>query len=145
MAPREAEVAVENIPMDSLPLVVQPPSQEKKVSVVEAAGTSSVPILGVKVGVNPSKQWFTQKRRPTSWRLPYEVQESLGRKNCSSSNIIMSVYIIPFHFKPWLTRHPLIILGYKDQHKDLALVLCICSLLNKQAIELVQNIKSLVY
>ena len=64
MAPREAEVAVENIPMDSLPLVVQPPSQEKKVSVVEAAGTSSVPILGVKVGLTPQNNDSHRKEDP---------------------------------------------------------------------------------
>ena len=66
-------------------------------------------------------------------------------ENCSNSvlNIITNGYILPFHLKPKLTRHPLIISKYKNQQKDLALASCIHSLLNKHAIEKVRNIESL--
>ena len=66
-------------------------------------------------------------------------------ENCSSSvlNIITNGYVLPFHLKPKLTRHPLIISEYKNQQKDLALASCIHSLLNKHAIEKVRNTESL--
>ena len=40
-------------------------------------------------------------------------------ENCSSSvlNIITNGYMLPFHLKPKLTRHPLIISEYKNQQK----------------------------
>ena len=65
------------------------------------------------------------------------VEENLSK---SVLNIITSGFILAFCLKPSLTRYPLIILGCKDQHKDLALeycIYCIC-ILNKQAIEIVR-------
>ena len=66
-------------------------------------------------------------------------------ENCSSSvlNIITNGYVLPFHLKPKLTRHPLIISEYKNQQKDRALASCIQSLLHKHAIEKLRNIESL--
>ena len=48
-----------------------------------------------------------------------------------------------FITKPKLARVPLIHLGKKDHQKDLALASCIKSLLSKNTIERVENVKSL--
>ena len=65
--------------------------------------------------------------------------------NCSSNvlNIIINGYALPFLPKPNLVRFPLIISGYKALPKDQALADCIQSLLSKNAIERVENVKSL--
>ena len=47
------------------------------------------------------------------------------------------------HHKTKLSRVPLILSGFKVHHKDLALASCIQSLLSKNAIERVENVKSL--
>ena len=58
-------------------------------------------------------------------------------------NIITSGYILPFLSKPSLVRFPLIQSEYKARQKDQALATCIQSLLSKNAIERVENVKSL--
>ena len=65
--------------------------------------------------------------------------------NCSSNvlNIITNGYVLPFLSKPNLVRFPLIISEYKALPKDQALANCIQSLLSKNAIERVENVKSL--
>ena len=64
---------------------------------------------------------------------------------CSNNvlNIITNGYILPFISKPKLARVPLIHLGYKALHKDQAQTACIQSLLSKNAIKRVENVKSL--
>ena len=64
---------------------------------------------------------------------------------CSSNvlNIISNGYVLPFHSKPNLVRFPLIVSEYKARPKDQALADCIQSLLSKNAIERVENVKSL--
>ena len=64
---------------------------------------------------------------------------------CSSNvlNIITNGYILPFLSKPSLVRFPLIQSEYKARQKDQALATCIQSLLSKNAIERVENVKSL--
>ena len=64
---------------------------------------------------------------------------------CSDSvlNIITNSYVLPFISKPNLVRAPLIRSGYKALHKEQALASCIQSLLSKNAIERVENVKSL--
>ena len=64
---------------------------------------------------------------------------------CSSNmlKIITNGYVLPFLSKPNLVRFPLIISEYKALQKDQALANCIQSLLSKNAIERVENIKSL--
>ena len=57
-------------------------------------------------------------------------------------NIITNGYILPFISKPKLARVPLIHSGYKTHQKDRALATCIQSLLSKNAIERVENVKS---
>ena len=64
---------------------------------------------------------------------------------CSSNvlNIITNGYVLPFLSKPNLVRFPLILSEYKARQKDQALATCIQSLLSKNAIERVENVKSL--
>ena len=64
---------------------------------------------------------------------------------CSSKvlNIITNGYILPFISKPSLVRFPLIQSEYKALQKDQALATYIQSLLSKNAIERVENVKSL--
>ena len=64
---------------------------------------------------------------------------------CSSSvlNIITNGYVLPFLSKPNLVRFPLILSEYKARQKDQALATCIHSLLSKNTIERVENVKSL--
>ena len=66
-------------------------------------------------------------------------------KKCSSNvlNIITNGYVLPFLSKPNLVRFPLIVSEYKARPKDQALADCIQSLLSKNAIERVENVKSL--
>ena len=58
-------------------------------------------------------------------------------------NIITNGYVLPFISKPNLVRAPLIRSGYKALQKDQALASCIQSLLSENAIERVENVKSL--
>ena len=64
---------------------------------------------------------------------------------CSSNmlNIITNGYVLPFISKPSLVRYPLIRSECKALQKDQALATCIQSLLSKNAIERVENVKSL--
>ena len=58
-------------------------------------------------------------------------------------NIITNGYVLPFLTKPNLVRFPLIVSDYKALLKDQALADCIQSLLSKNTIKRVQNVKSL--
>ena len=58
-------------------------------------------------------------------------------------NIITNGYVLPLITKPKLARVPLIHSGYKAHQKDPALASCIQSHLSKNAIERVENVKSL--
>ena len=64
---------------------------------------------------------------------------------CSSNvlNIITNGFVLPFLSKPSLVRFPLIKSEYKASQKDQALATCIQSLLSKNAIERVENVKCL--
>ena len=65
--------------------------------------------------------------------------------NCSSNvlNLITNGYVLPFLSKPNLVSFSLIISEYKALPKDPALPHCIQSLLSKNVIERVENVKSL--
>ena len=58
-------------------------------------------------------------------------------------NIITNGYVLPFLSKPNLVRFPLILSEYKAHQNDQALATCIQSLLSKNAIKRVENVKSL--
>ena len=66
--------------------------------------------------------------------------------NKCSNNVlnITNGYALPFISKPTLVRAPLIRSGYKALQKELALTSCIQSLLSKNVIERVENVKSRV-
>ena len=72
-------------------------------------------------------------------------RRDLLTNKCSDNvlNIITNSYVLPFISKPNLVRAPLIQSGYKALQKELALASCIQSLLSKNAIEKVENVKSL--
>ena len=81
---------------------------------------------------------------PVGGRLRSFRRDWLTNK-CSQNvlNIITNGYVLPFRSKPNLIRFPLILSEYKAQQKDQALATCIQSLLSKNAIERVDNVKSL--
>ena len=81
---------------------------------------------------------------PVGGRLRSFRRDWLTNK-CSQNvlNIITNFYVLPFLSKPNLVRFPLILSEYKAQQKDQALATCIQSLLSKNAIERVENVKSL--
>ena len=91
----------------------------------EAPGVLFNPTIGEEAMETPPPDWQTNK--------------------CSSNvlNIITNGYILPFLSKPNLVRFPLILTEYKALQKDQALVDCVQSLLSKNAIERVENVKSL--
>ena len=82
---------------------------------------------------------------PVGGRLRSFRRDWLTNK-CSQNvlNIITNGYVLPFRSKPNLIRFPLILSEYKAQQKDQALATCIQSLLSKNAIERVENVKSRV-
>ena len=80
---------------------------------------------------------------PVGGRLRSFRRDWLTNKYSDVLNIITNGYILPFTSKPNLVRAPLIQSGYKALQKELALTSCIQSLLSKNAIERVENVKSL--
>ena len=81
---------------------------------------------------------------PVGGRLRSFRRDWLTNK-CSQNvlNIITNGYVLPFLSKPNLVRFPLILSEYKAQQKDQALATCMQSLLSKNTIERVENVKSL--
>ena len=81
---------------------------------------------------------------PVGGRL-HSFRRDWQTNKCSSNvlNIITNGYVLPFLSKPSLVRFPLILSEYKACQKDQALATCIQSLLSKNAIKRVENVKSL--
>ena len=81
---------------------------------------------------------------PVGGRL-HSFRRDWQTNKCSSNvlSIITNGYVLPFLSKPNLVRFPLILSEYKTLQKDQALADCIQSLLSKNAIERVENVKSL--
>ena len=80
---------------------------------------------------------------PVGGRLHSFRRDWLTNKCSDMLNIITNGYIPPFISKPNLVGASLIRSGYKALQKDQALASCIQSLLSKNAIERVENVKSL--
>ena len=80
---------------------------------------------------------------PVGGRLRSFRRDWLTNKCSDVLNIITNGYVLPFISKPNLARTPLIRSGYKALQKGQALASCIQSLLSKNAIERVENVKSL--
>ena len=94
----------------------------------------------------PNDSFKASNSPPVGGRLR-SFSRNWQANNCSSNvlNIITNGYVLPFLSKPNLVRFPLIISEYKALPKDQALANCIQSvkLLSKNAIERVENVKSL--
>ena len=84
-------------------------------------------------------QWLLKSLPQSTSRSPPFFQKRLA----NLLNIITNGYILPFLSQPSLVRFPLIQSEYKASQKDQALATCIQSLLSKNAIERVENVKSL--
>ena len=93
---------------------------------------------------HPNDSFKASNSPPVGGRL-HSFSRDWQANNCSSNvlNIITNGYVLPFLSKPNLVRFPLIISEYKALPKDQALADCIQSLLSKNAIERVENVKSL--
>ena len=92
----------------------------------------------------PNDSFKASPSPPVGGRL-HSFRRDWQTNKCSSNvlNIITNGYILPFLSKPNLVKIPLILSEYKALQKDQALADCIQSLLSKNSIERVENVKSL--
>ena len=148
MVPTRKEASTGNAPMGAIPLkaVTNPFPREEENPTSEALGVVFDPTIG-EGGVEtplPNDSSKASLSPPVGGRLRSFKRDWLTNK-CSQNvlNIITNGYILPFHSKPNLIRFPLILSEYKAQQNDQALAACIQSLLSKNAIERVENVKSL--
>ena len=110
----------------------------------EAPGVVFDPTTGDEgVETPPPNDSFQASLSPPVGRLHSFRREWLTNKSSDVLNIITNGYVLPFISKPNLVRAPLIQSGYKALQKEIALTSCIQSLLSKNAIERVENVKSL--
>ena len=112
----------------------------------EAPGVVFDPIIGEE-GMEtplPNDSCKASLSPPVGGRLR-SFRRDWQTNKCSPNvlNIITNGYVLPFLSKPNLVRFPLILSEYKAHQKDQALASCIQSLLLKNAIERVENVKSL--
>ena len=142
------EAPTGNAPMGAIPLkaVTNRLPQVGGNQTQEASGVVFDPTQGDK-GVetpSPNDSFQASLSPPVGGRLRSFRRDWLTNK-CSNNvlKIITNDYILPFISKPDLVRAPLIQSGYKALQKELALTSCIQSLLSKNAIERVENVKSL--
>ena len=80
---------------------------------------------------------------PVGGRLSFRRDWLTNKCSANVLHIITNGYVLPFISKPNLVRAPRIRSGYKTLQKGQALASCIQSLLSKNAIERVENVKSL--
>ena len=92
----------------------------------------------------PNDSFKASSSPPVGGRLP-SFSRDWQTNNCSSNvlNLITNGYVLPFLSMPNLVSFSLIISEYKALSKDQALPHCIQSLLSKNVIERVENVKSL--
>ena len=91
----------------------------------------------------PNDSFQASLSPPVGGRLGSFRRDWLTNKCSNVLKIIANCYILPFISKPNLVRAPLIESGYKALQKELTLTSRIQSLLSKNAIERVENVKSL--
>ena len=93
----------------------------------------------------PPNDSFKASLSPPVGGCPRSLRRDWQTNKCSSNvlNIITNGYVLPLLSKSKLVRFPLILSEYKTLQKDQALADCIQSLLSKNAIERVENVKSL--
>ena len=111
----------------------------------EAPGVDFNPTQGVEgAETPPPNDSFQASLSPqVGGRLRSFRRDWLINKCSDVLNIITNGYVLPFISRPNLVRAPLIQSGYKALQKELALTSCIQSLLSKNAIDRVENVKSL--
>ena len=112
----------------------------------EAPGVVFDPTLGDEgVEIPPPNDSLKASLSPPVGGHLRSLRRDWQTNKCSSNmlNIITNGYVLPFLSKPSLVRFPLIQSEYKARQKDQALATCIQSLLSKNAIERVENVKSL--
>ena len=148
VAPTRKEAPTGNAPMGAIPLkaVTNPFPREEENPTSEALGVVFDPTIGEGDVETPLLNDSSEASLspPVGSHLRSFKRDWLTNK-CSQNvlNIITNGYVLPFHSKPNLIRFPLILSEYKAQQKDQALATCIQSLLSKNAIERVENVKSL--
>ena len=91
----------------------------------------------------PNDSFQASLSPPVGGHLHSFRRDWLTNKCSDVLNIITNGYVLPFISKPNIVRAPLIQSGYKALQKELALTSCIQSLLSKNTIERVENVKSL--
>ena len=148
VVPTRKEAPTGNAPMGAIPLkaVTNPFPREEENPTSEAPGVVFDPTIG-EGGVEtplPNDSSKASLSPPVGGRLRSFRRDWLTNK-CSQNvlNIITNGYVLPFRSKPNLIRFPVILSKYKAQQKDQALATCIQSLLSKNTIERVENVKSL--
>ena len=112
----------------------------------EAPGVVFDPIIGDKgMETPPPNDSFKASISPPVGGRLCSFRRDWQTNKCSSNmlNIITNGYVLPFISKPSVVRFPLIQLEYKALQKHQALATCIQSLLSKNTIERVENVKSL--
>ena len=112
----------------------------------EAPGVVFDPTTGDEgVETPPPNDFFQASLSPPVGGRLRSFRRDWHTNKCSNNvlNIITNSYVLPFISKPNLVRAPLIHSGYKALQKELALTACIQSLLSKNALERVENVKSL--
>ena len=148
VVPTRKEAPTGNTPMGATPLkaVTNHFPQAGRNRILEAPGVVFDPTIGEEGVETPPPNDSSQASLslPVGGRLR-SFRRDWQTNKCSSNvlNIITNGYILPFLSKPNLVRFPLILSEYKALQKDQALVDCIKSLLSKNAIERVENVKSL--
>ena len=148
VVPTRKEPPTGNAPMGAIPLKAVTkhflPTGENKTS--EALGVIFDPTIGEEGVETPlPNDSFKASNSPPVGGHHRSFSRDWQANNCSSNvlNIITNGYVLPFLSKPNLVRFPLIISEYEALPKDQALADCIQSLLSKNAIERVENVKSL--
>ena len=148
MVTTRKEAPTGNAPMGAIPPKAVtnrfPQTEENQTS--EAAGVIFEPTIG-EGGVETPLPYDSSKASispPVGGHL-HSFRRDWQANNCSCNvlNIITNGYVLPFLSKPNLVRFPLIISEYKALQKDQTLADCIQSLLSKNAIERVENVKAL--
>ena len=150
MVPTRKEAPTGNVPTGATPLKAVtnrfPPTEENQIS--EAQEVIFDPTMGDE-GVEtplPNDSLKASLSPPVGGRL-HSFRRDWQANRCSSNlcNIITNGYVLPFLSKPNLVRFPLILSEYKDLQKGQPLADYIQSLLSKNAIERVENVKSLEF
>ena len=148
--PTRKEAPTGNAPMGAIPhkaVTIVFFQQGGKQNFRGSKGRFATPQQGKRVWIPlPNDSFKASSSPPVGGRLR-SFSRDWQTNNCSSNvlNLITNGYILPFLSKPNLVRFSLIISEYKALPKDQALAHCIQSLLSKNVIERVENVKSLKF